>query len=121
MKTLRLPTHYYQQFDADLRLEVPGEGYAGWQTTDVELSREHTALVVMHAWDAGTPEEFPGWYRCVEYLPRATKIVGEVFPPLLRAVRGSGMQVFHVVGGGQYYADYPGYKRAMKLAGPSSP
>jgi hypothetical protein len=115
---MRLNADYYQQFDADLRLEVPGEGYGGWRKAEIEISREHTAVVVMHAWNAGTPEQFPGWYRCVEYLPRAAAIARTVLPPLLEAVRSNGMQLFHVVGGGDYYSNYPGYKRGVQLAGP---
>jgi nicotinamidase-related amidase len=120
MKTVRLPTHYYQQFDADYARDVPGEGYGGWKTAEIELSLEHTALVVMHAWDTGTPEEYPGWWRAVEYCPRARKILREVFPPLLAAVRASPLPVFHVVGGRDYYSHLPGYQRAARLAGPAT-
>jgi hypothetical protein len=121
MSTLRLPAHFYQQFDADFSLDVPGEGYGGWQCEEIEISREHTAVVVMHAWDAGTREEFPGWHRAVEYIPRSYAIAETVFPKLLGAVRESGMKLFHVVGGGAYYKEYPGYKRAVAIAGPPPP
>jgi hypothetical protein len=107
---------YYQQFDADLGLEVPGEGYGGWQSSEIEIAPEHTAVVVMHAWDCGTPEEYPGWYRCVEYIPRAQEICRTVFPPLLEAVRRSPLRLFHVVGGGDYYKGYPGYLKAVGLS-----
>jgi len=117
MKTLRLPAHYYQQFDADYARDVPAEGYGGWKTAEVELSPDHTALVVMHAWDCGGPEEYPGWRRAVEYYPRALKILREVFPPLLAAVRASPLPVFHVVGGRDYYSHLPGYQHAVALAG----
>jgi hypothetical protein len=118
-RLVRVPTNYYQQFDADLRLEVPGEGYGGWKKTSLELDLRHTAVVVMHAWDAGTPEQFPGWYRCVEYIPRANAICATVFPKLLGGVRAAGVPLFHVVGGGNYYQHLPGYQRAKKLACPS--
>jgi hypothetical protein len=118
MNPVRLNAHYYQQFDADPSRDVPGEGYAGWKQGEVELAPDHTALVVMHAWDCGGPEEFPGWRRAVEYYPRARQILAEVFPPLLRAVRASPLPVFHVVGGGRdYYSHLPGYRRALRLAG----
>jgi len=116
---IRLPAHYYQQFDADYSLEVPAEGYGGWKKATIEISREHTAVVIMHAWDAGTREEFPGWYRCVEYIPRANEIGAKVFPRLLTAVRGSGLRLFHVVGGGEYYKKLPGYLKTVELAGTS--
>jgi len=116
-----LPAHYYQQFDADFSREIPGEGYGGWKTANLELSFEHTALAVMHAWDFGTREQYPGWHRAVEYTPRAERICRDVFRQLLSAVRESGFKLFHVVGGGDYYRDLPGYKKAVQLAGPKPP
>lgn len=119
MKTISLPAHYYQQFDADFALEVPGEGYGGWQQATIDLSAEHTAVVVMHAWDTGTRQQFPGWHRAVEYIPRSVEISRTIFPGLLGAVRNSALPLFHVVGGGDYYRKCPGYQRAVALAGPS--
>jgi hypothetical protein len=120
MRPMTLQAEYYQQFDADLTREVPGEGYSGWQSAPLTLDLEHTALVVMHAWETGTPQQYPGWYRAVEYMQRAQEILTKVMPPLLATVRASGMTLFHVVGGGDYYGGYPGYQRARALAGPSS-
>ena len=118
---MRLPARLYRQFDADPALAVPGEGYGGWHTLETELAPAHTALVVMHAWDCGRPDAFPGWRRAVEYLPRAERILAEVFPPLLAAVRASPLPVFHVVGGGKdYYSHLPGYRRAISLTGGSA-
>jgi hypothetical protein len=116
---MKLPASYYQQFDADYTRDVPAEGYAGWKQADVELSPEHTAVVVMHAWECGTIDQWPGWRRSVEYHPRALKILAEVFPPLLTAVRASPLRLFHVVGGRDYYSHLPGYQNTVKLAGPS--
>lgn len=121
MSTLRLPAAYYQQFDADYSRDVPAEGFGGWKKADVEISREHTAVVVMHAWDAGTFEQYPGWYRAIEYLPRAAAITRNVLPPLLAAVRETGFPLFHVVGYSDYFKDCPGYQRAVTLAGPPPP
>jgi nicotinamidase-related amidase len=119
MKKLLLPAHYYQQFDADYGRRVPAEGFGGWKTARVELAPRHTALVVMHAWDCGGPDEYPGWRRAVECHPRALRILKEVFPPLLAATRASPLPVLHVVGGGDYYRRLPGYRRARRLAGPA--
>lgn len=121
MTAVRLPANYYQQFDADFGLNVPGEGYGGWKTAEIEVSLEHTAVVLMHAYTCGTREEFPGWHRAVEYIPRAYEISRTVLPPLLNAVRASPLPIFHVVGGGHYYQEYPGYQRACMLAGPELP
>lgn len=113
---MRLPAQLYRQFDADPALAVPGEGFGGWHTVELELAPAHTALVVMHAWDCGGLGEFPGWRRAVEYIPRAERILAEVFPPLLAAVRASPLPVFHVVGGGKdYYSHLPGHRRAVHL------
>ena len=117
MKPVHLPAQLYRQFDADPARAVPAEGYGGWHTVEAELSPAHTALVVMHAWDCGSPHEFPGWRRAVEYYPRAERILQEVFPPLLAAVRRSPLPVFHVVGGDKdYWSHLPGHQRAVQLA-----
>ena len=76
----------YQQFDAAIEADVPGEGYGGWQVAPIEISREHTAVVVMHAWDTGTEADYPGWYRAVEYMPRAREIGERILPGLLAVV-----------------------------------
>lgn len=117
MRTIQLSAGYYQQFDADARLAVPGEGYGGWQAGEVTLDLDHTAVVVMHAWETGTRAQYPGWYRAVEYIPRAQAILRDVFPKLLGGVRACGVNLFHVVGGGDYYRHLPGYQRALRLAG----
>jgi len=120
MATVTLPTWYYEQGDADRSLDVPAEAFGGWGQADLPLSLDHTALVVMHAWDCGTRDEFPGWHRVVEYIPRADRICREVFPPLLAAVRESPLPLFHVVGGGDYYQDLPGYQHAVELSEPEA-
>src|SRR5690348_7998363 len=73
---MKIAANYYQQFDADLRRSASGEGYGGWQRAEIEIGR--AALVVMHAWEAGTPAQYPGWYRAVEYIPRSQAICREV-------------------------------------------
>ena len=119
MESLRIPTWYYQHHDADFGLDVPEEGFGGWKKETLEFSRAHTAVVSMHAWDAGTFEQFPGWWRVVPYIPRANAILRDVYPRLLAAVRASDVPLFHVVGGGDYYKELPGYKHAVALVGPA--
>lgn len=109
MTTITVPTASYRQFDADVTAEVPGEAYGGWHTVSLPLNLGRTALVVMHAWDAGTASEYPGWFRAVEYIPRAYRISASVFPPLLSAARTAGLRVLHVVGGPDYYSHLPGF------------
>ncbi len=118
MSVVKCPAWFYQQFDADFSLDVPGEGYGGWQREEIPLALNHTAVVVMHAWDCGTYEDYPGWWRAVEEIPRTYQICRTVFPPLLAGVRAAGLPLFHVVGAGDYYQELPGYRRAVELAGP---
>ena len=119
---ITIPAWYYQHFDADFSRPVPETGFGGWKQAPLPFSRTHTALVVMHAWAAGqTYEDFAGWWRAVPYIPRANKILKEVFPPLLKTVRASDWPVFHVVGGGDYYKDLLGYQRAKKLTDTTLP
>lgn len=115
---LRIRHLYYEQFDADHARDVPAEGYGGWKSGEIEVAPAHTALVVMHAWDCGTFEQYPGWWRCCDEIPRAYRVCREVFPGLLSAVRASEFRLFHVVAEAPYYKHYPGYRRAAALAGP---
>lgn len=116
---LRVPGWYYKHHDADFAVSVPEKGFGGWTKARLEIAPGHTAVVSMHAWDSGTFEEFPGWWRVVPYIPRANAILRDVYPKLLVAVRASQLPLFHVVGGGDYYKDLPGYKHACELAGPA--
>lgn len=86
----------YRQHDADLSLEVPGEGYTGWVQKRIPIDSEHTAIVVMHAWDVGAPEQFPAQYRVCEYVPRSTEIIKSRFPGFLEKARASGLPLIHV-------------------------
>lgn len=122
MPPVPLRARLYRQFDADATRAVPAEAFAGWHDVEVELAPDHTALVVMHAWDCGAPHEYPGWRRAVEYHARAERILAEVFPPLLRAVRRSPLPVLHVVGGDRdYFSHLPGYRHALELVGAEAP
>jgi hypothetical protein len=123
MKTIRLPTWYYKQFDADFEREIPAEGFGGWDVANLPLSIEHTAFVLMHAWDCSTREEYPGWHRMVEYIPRADAICRDVLPGLLCAIRTAGMPLYHIVTDvpSHYYKTLPGYKRSVEIAEPPPP
>lgn len=120
MRIVDIPAGYYRQFDADFSRDVPAEGYGGWERAVLPLDLDHTALAVMHAWDFGTRERYPGWHRAVEYIPRADDICRNVLPRLLEAVRRSGMRLFHIAVPGDYLNKYPGYRATLELAGPES-
>ena len=115
MNMITIPANYYEQFDADYNLDVPAEGFGGWKKTSVEINPERTAVVSMHAWDCGTREQYPGWYRVAEFLPRTKEICRSVFPPLLTAVRNSRLKLYHVSSSEDYCKEYEGYKIASKL------
>ncbi len=115
---MKIKAHYYQQFDADLNLDVPQDSYGGWQSAEIDLDPARSAIVLMHAWNCGTPGQYPGWYRCCPGILKTYEICENVLPPLLAAVRASSLPLFHVVGWAEYYQDYPGYQRAVELAGP---
>lgn len=98
----------YNQTDADPSLDVPGEGYTGWQRHTIDLSSQHTALVVMHAWAFGGGPH-PGVYRAVEYKVRSEPIARDVLPPLIEAVRAAPLRVYHVTSSHDYATQHPNY------------
>ena len=110
MNPIRLNAKIYRGYDADLSLDVPADGYLGWDTRQVEINPETTAVVIMHAWDVGPMEEYPGIFRCNEYVIRSYDVCEKVYPSLLEGVRNSPLRLIHVVGGPDYYSSYPGYK-----------
>jgi len=117
---MKIKARYYQYFDADFERDVPAEGMAGWKEAELTFDRRRLALVVMHAWDVGSRDQFPGVYRTNEYLLRGDVIVRDVFPDLLKAVRETGTTLIHVVGGRDYYSHLPGYRKAAALT-PQAP
>ncbi len=117
MTILPIKTRYYQHFDADFSLEYPAEGYGGWKEAVLEYDFEHTAFVVMHTWDCGSREQYPGWHRVVEYIPRADQISEGRLPDFLELARKAGMTIIHIVGHSGYYENYPGYQKVLSWAG----
>lgn len=118
---ISLLDYYYQQFDADYTLDVPAEGYGGWKSGRIDIDPSRTAVVLMHAWDVGTRDRFPGLYRACDEIPRTGTICRTVLPGLLAAVRAAGLTLFHVVDGAGYFEHYPGWQRAVALAGADGP
>lgn len=115
MRNLTLKAKIYRGYDADLSLEVPADGYLGWEKRDFEINLEKTAVVIMHAWNCGTYEEYPGVFRANEYVKRSYDICENKFPGFLESVRKSPFRLIHVVGGRDYYSEYPGYKHVKKI------
>ena len=113
-KQIEVPTWYYGHFGADYSLDVPAEGFGGWQKTELPLCPAHTALCVMHAWDNPDQNLYPGIYSAVEYLPRAAEIYKERMPAILKAFRDAGIRVIHVESG-EYVHKYEAYKKTQEL------
>jgi nicotinamidase-related amidase len=97
MTVINVPTWYYQQFNADYTLAHPAKGYGGWKKQSLPLNLSKTGFVVMHAWDPYNYEQYKGWYKAVEYLPRARKLLDTTFPLLLESLREQNCHIYHVV------------------------
>jgi len=113
----QVPTWYYRQHDADYSLDVPGETYKGWDKVNLEVEDSITAIVVMHTWNTGAREDYPGWKRCVEIFSRSEIICRDLYPDFLKKVRKSNVRLIHVASPQQIYAEYPGYKKTLELVG----
>ena len=108
----------YTQYDADYTLEYPGEGYTGWNKQTIPIDPEHTAVVVMHAWDVGTPEQVPAQYRVCEYVPRSTEIINNRLGGFLEKVRESGFNLIHIGSQSERSIEtLPGYIRTREKYG----
>ncbi|MCL2518317.1 MAG: isochorismatase family protein [Oscillospiraceae bacterium] len=109
MRKTKFKICYYDQTSADVSLPVPGQGYGGWKKTELDFDLDTTAVIVMHAIDYGTPEKYPGMFRSCEYMPRAIEIDRVIFPPLMSAIRKSGLKVIHVGYNGPMYVGHENY------------
>lgn len=121
MKIVNIPFNYYQHFDMDFSLEVPAKGMGGWKRSEMPMDADHTALVVMHSWEAGTREKYPGWHRAVEYIPREQAIEANELPRAIKAARDADMTVLHVAAGGEYLSRYPGTVLGESIAASFKP
>ena len=114
-----VPAWVYQQYDADYSLEHPGRGYGGWQKAEIPVDPAHTAILLMHAWEGGTPETNPALHRVCEYLPRGKQIIEEKFPDFLEKVRASGFRLIHIGSQSEKSVEtLPGYIRTKEMYPP---
>jgi len=118
---VRVPVNFYQHFDADFSMSVPEEAFGGWIRDALEFDLSRIAVVSMHAWEMGSPEVYPGWWRAAPWAKRAQGILSEVFPRLFAAVRSAGVPLLHVVSSDTYYVSQPGYRKVSSLNTPASP
>lgn len=116
-----IPAKTYVQRGADYTLEHPGLGFEGWKDVEIPVDPEHTAIILMHAWDMGTQQTQPVSWDMVEYIERANKIIEERFPGFLKKVRASGIRLIHVGAGWEKgFEDLPGYKRVVAECPPET-
>jgi len=126
-KVLRLQGAYYRHHPIDFSQGPLGAlGMKGWGgTVDVEAPAAETALISMHAENIGLVPALPyagtgplaGYMSWLEYEGRKVEIARTVYPKILAAARAAGLNVVHVAMG-DYGKKYPGYDRALKIAGP---
>jgi len=126
-----LKVKYYRQHNGDPGREVPAEGFFGWTEKETGLSLDASAFIVMHSWNHGlVPDlkygsgtKYEGWWRVVEYIPRAVNITRKILRPLLDEVRKTNLTVIHIGSTEDYCKRYSGYEKARELAGdaPSLP
>jgi len=107
-----IPAYYYAQQGADNRLPHPGLGFGGWGKTEIEIDWNHTAIIVMHAWDVPKSDAIS---RVVEYMGRADKIMQDGLIPFVQWVREKGLRLIHIGGGFEAVLDtIPSYQRVAR-------
>lgn len=97
MKTKKIPTWYYEQFDTNLNLQYPAKGFGGWQKKVLNINLSKTGFVFMHIWNPHSPAKYKGLYNAVEYLPRVKNIVNTSIKPLLKSLRKNNIKIYHIV------------------------
>jgi hypothetical protein len=126
-KILRLKGAYYRHHSLDFSLGHDAAlAMSGWgESVDVEAPVKETALISMHNENIGLIPEIPyagegpmGEYmKWLEYEGRKAEITKTIYPKILAAARAAGLPVIHIPMS-RYGRKYPGYERAMKIAGP---
>ncbi|GAI58612.1 unnamed protein product, partial [marine sediment metagenome] len=95
-------------------------------SVEIAVPAEETALVPMHIWNIGFSPELPfspdgpsgGVMEMLEWASRSVPIIKKEIPPVLEAARQAGIQVIHVASGRNYAKKYPGFQKALDIAGP---
>lgn len=109
---IMVPAYQYIGQSHEFCLPYPARNFTGWTQLDIPVQPEETALIVMHAWTAPPLEEAEGYYRLIEYIHRARKIMDERFPSYLEAARKKGIRIIHVGSGGEKsLRTLPGFQR----------
>ncbi len=127
-RILRLKGEYYRHYPVDFSKDSEGaRGFKGWgETVDIAVSADETALIPMHIWNVGLSPELPfssegpagGVMDMLEWASRSAPIIQTEIPPVLDAARKAGIAVVHVASGEDYAKKYPGFRKAVRVAGP---
>ena len=127
-RNLHLTGEYYRHYPVDFSHEAEGAlGFKGWgETVGIDAPAEETALVPMHVWNIGFSPDLPfspegpagGVMEMLEWASRSAPIIRKEFPPILTAARSAGLQIIHVASDKHYAKKYPGYGKALNIAGP---
>ena len=126
-RILRLKGEYYRHYPVDFTRGTEGAlGFKGWgESIDISVSADETALLPMHIWNIGLTNELPfsssgpagGVMDMLEWASRSGPIIQTIIPPVLSATRNAGISIIHIASSENYASKYPGFKRAVKLAG----
>lgn len=126
-KMLSLKGEFYRHYPFDFSKGKTGAvGFKGWgEAVDIEVLLAETALIAMHIWNIGFHPELqflPGGHAgpvmaMLEWASRSIPIIQTEIPPILKAARDAGLTVIHVASDENYAKKYPGYQRALEIAG----
>ena len=126
-RDLTLNGEYYRHYPVDFAEGNEGAiGFKGWGGgEEITVSADETAIIPMHIWNIDISPELPftsegpagGVMDMLEWASRSAPIIKTVIPPVLAAARQAGIPVIHVASGESYAKKYPGYSRALRLAG----
>lgn len=132
-RILTLKADYYRHYPVDFSKGKDGAlGFKSWaDPLEIQVPAEETAIIPMHIWNIGISPELPfqsegqagGVMDMLEWASRSAPIIKTEIPPILEAARNAGINVVHVASGEGYETKYPGYKKALDIAGkePESP
>ena len=126
-RILMLTGEYYRHYPVDFAEGKEGAiGFKGWGgKEEITVSADETAIIPMHIWNIDISSELPftsegpagGVMDMLEWASRSAPIIKTVIPPVFDAARKAGIPLIHVASGENYAKKYPGYQRALKLAG----
>jgi nicotinamidase-related amidase len=130
-RTLNLKGEYYRHYPVDFSKGKTGAtGFHGWgNSVELEAPIAETALIPMHIWNIGfhpelsfSPEGKAGpVMEMLEWASRSVPIIQQEIPPILKAAREAQLTVIHVASDEPYAKKYPGYRRALEIAGDEPP